>query len=752
MFRALDRACVVLAIGCCLITASSAQEGVTVGGQIVNSLSGDAVADVTVVLEELARETPAASDGTFVFEDVPPGSYHISVRADGFSERRTEVAVGADGLTQTVLVDPEIHYSEVVSVSPEPRSPFESYQPTAVLAGQELTKQLESSLGATLQNEPGVSSRSFGQAPSRPVIRGLDGDRVLILQDGQRTGDLSSQSGDHGVAVNPAAAQRIEVVRGPATLLYGANAIGGLVNVITEEIPTQPLTGVTGTFTVDGGTAAAEGGAAGELRWGTGRFALQVGGAGRRSGSYSTPAGTVDNSQARSGLGTVGGAWTGSTGYVGGSYGYDDMKYGIPLIEGGEIQLTPSRHAINVKAGANQVGGLIESVRVQVAIRRYTHTEFEGDEAGTRFFNDTNEAEVMTSHRPVGQLKGSLGLSVLSRAFDAQGAEALSPAIDERGFAAFAYEELTWPHLTFQFGGRIQQTHYRPVGEPDRTFTSGSGSIGLLVRPASAHDAFTIAASLARAARNPALEELFYLGAHPGNFAFEVGNPSLRPEHALGVDLSLRWRTGRASGEFTYFRNQVSDFIFRKELTPEAFDAREEEWKERFPGRVQGHTGEDGEDGDTGGGLPFIEYVAADSSLQGIEAHSDVQITQSLVAEVGFDYVQGSLDDTGTPLPRIPPLRFRGGLRYRYNAFQAGGDMIVVATQERVNGTERPTDGYKLLRLFGAYSRQTRGAVSTLTARLDNATNRLYRNHLSLIKEFAPEIGRSFRLLYSVQF
>ena len=255
-----------------------------------------------------------------------------------------------------------------------------------------------------------------------------------------------------------------------------------------------------------------------------------------------------------------------------------------------------------------------------------------------------------------------------------------------------------------------------------------------------------------RAARNPALEELFYLGAHPGNFAFEVGNPSLRPEHALGVDLSLRWRTGRASGEFTYFRNQVSDFIFRKELTPEAFDAREEEWKERFPGRVQGHTGEDGEDGDTGGGLPFIEYVAADSSLQGIEAHSDVQITQSLVAEVGFDYVQGSLDDTGTPLPRIPPLRFRGGLRYRYNAFQAGGDMIVVATQERVNGTERPTDGYKLLRLFGAYSRQTRGAVSTLTARLDNATNRLYRNHLSLIKEFAPEIGRSFRLLYSVQF
>ena len=137
-----------------------------------------------------------------------------------------------------IQVDPEIHYTEVLSVSPEPRSLVESYQPTTVLAGQELTKQLGSSLGSTLENQPGLASRSFGPTPARPVIRGLDGDRVLILQDSQRMGDLSSQSADHGVTVNPASSQRIEVVRGPATLLYGANAIGGLVNVITEQIPT----------------------------------------------------------------------------------------------------------------------------------------------------------------------------------------------------------------------------------------------------------------------------------------------------------------------------------------------------------------------------------------------------------------------------------------------------------------------------------------------------------------------------------
>ncbi|HEY7191519.1 MAG TPA: TonB-dependent receptor plug domain-containing protein [Vicinamibacterales bacterium] len=156
--------------------------------------------------------------------------------------------------TLSVPVDPELHFSEVVSVSPDARSQFESFQPTSVLSGQELSKQLESSLGATLESQPGVAARSFGPAPSRPVIRGLDGDRVLILQDGQRLGDLSTPSGDHSVPINPASAQRIEVVRGPATLLYGSNAIGGLVNVITDEIPTKPQHGASGTFTFDLGS------------------------------------------------------------------------------------------------------------------------------------------------------------------------------------------------------------------------------------------------------------------------------------------------------------------------------------------------------------------------------------------------------------------------------------------------------------------------------------------------------------------
>src|SRR5688500_7509448 len=567
------------ALGAVLIfaTHSTAQDGALLSGRLINSLTGDPVAGATVVLEEMKRQSQSGADGSFTFDNVPPGRYHVSARAQGYSTRRTEVVVAAGAPAIEVLVDPELHFEEVVSVGPEARSQFESFQPTSVLSGQELTKRLEMSLGATLESQPGVASRSFGPAPARPIIRGLDGDRVLILQDGQRLGDLSSQSGDHGVNVNPAAATTIEVVRGPATLLYGGNAIGGLVNIITDEIPTKPQDGASGNFTFDLGSAAREGAAAGDVHVGNGTFALHAGGGGRRSGDVSTPAGRVANSQSRSGFANVGLAWTGSRGYVGGSYGYDDTRYGIPVVESATLQLTPRRHALTLRGGAAGLEGAFDGVRVTLGHRRYRHEELEGAEVGTLFRNNTTELELMGSHRAVGRLKGSVGGWVLDRRFSAEGAEALSPPVDQRGFAAFLYEELTWPHVTVQFGARLDRTEFTPSAEPARDFTNGSGSLGLLLRPAAADDNLTIAASLALAARNPALEELFFFGLHHGNFALEVGNPDLESERALGFDLSLRWRVPRASGEVTYFRNRIDEFIFRSVIDHEEFEAREEE-------------------------------------------------------------------------------------------------------------------------------------------------------------------------------
>jgi len=737
--------------------SAAAQQTAVLEGRLVNSLSGDPIAGATVVVDELKTEATSGPDGTFRFEGIAPGQYHVSVRTQGYSSRRTEVTVSTtSGAPVEVRVDPDLHFQEVASVSAEARSQFDAFQPTTVLAGQELTKQLESSIGATLENQPGIASRSFGPAPSRPVIRGLDGDRVLILQDGQRTGDLSSQSGDHGVTLNPAAAETIEVVRGPATLLYGANAIGGLVNVITNEIPTRPVRGTSGEVTFDAGTAAEEGGGAGHVQLGNGRFAVTMGGGGRRSDDFDTPLGAIANSHSRNGFANVGASWTGEKGYAGGSYGYDDSKYGIPVVEGGILQLTPRRHALTFRAGAERLTGAFEAVRANFAVRRYKHDELEGEEVGTAFSNNTTELQVMGSHRAVGRLKGSVGGWVLDRAFDAVGAEALSPAVDQSGFAAFAYEELTWPHVTLQFGGRVDRTAYTPAGESERDFMNGSLSAGVLLRPAAANDRITIAASVARAARAPALEEMFFFGLHHGNFAFEVGNPDLKSERALGLDLALRWRTPRASGEFTYFRNDISDYIFRRNMDHEEFEERLPELIDRFGGREPaGHEehgdeegGEEGEEEETA----FVEFVGADALLQGIEAHADFQLASMLSAELGLDIVRGALKADESPLPRIPPLKFRGGLRYQVNALQIGGQAIVAAKQDRLSGNETPTGGYTLLKLYSSYSFVRGTVLHTITARLDNATNELYRNHLSLIKDLVPEIGRNFRLVYGVRF
>jgi iron complex outermembrane recepter protein len=291
------------------------------------------------------------------------------------------------------------------------------------------------------------------------------------------------------------------------------------------------------------------------------------------------------------------------------------------------------------------------------------------------------------------------------------------------------YEELTWPHVTLQFGGRLDHARYAPEGGlPARRFTNLSASAGFLFRPAAARDAVTIAGSFARAARNPALEELYFFGPHAGNFAFEVGNPALESEVGLGVDLSLRWQTRRASGEVTWFRNAIGGFIFRDPLTADALADVDAE------------------------GFPVVRFEAADAVLTGIEAHADVALTQSVVAEAGLDYVRATNTTLDAPLPRIPPLRVRGGLRYRKNAFQAGGEIVAAADQGRIFGAETATAGYTTVKLFSAYSWQSGPAVSTLTARLDNATNERYFNHLSYIKDYVPEMGRSLRVVYSLRF
>jgi iron complex outermembrane receptor protein len=732
---------------------AAAQSGTAVSGRLLNALSGDPIGGATVQIDELRRQTVSAADGAFSFDAVAPGTYHLSVQSSGYSSRRTEITVAATPLVLgDVRIDPELHFTDQTTVSGDLRSPFEVYQPTSVLAGQDLQKDLAGSLGDTLQNQPGVAVRTLGPANSRPVIRGMDGERVQILQDGQRTSDLSSTSPDHAVVINPAAASRIDVVRGPAMLLYGPSVIGGLVNVVTEDIPTRALDGTSGAATFDVGSAAKEGGAAADIRVGNGRYVFRAGGGARRAGEYASPEGDVLNSQSRTGFGNVGLSWTGAKSYVGGSYGYDDTKAGIPVLEGGVLQTTPRRHSFALRAGGEGLTGALDSYRATLTVRRYTHDELEGGDVGTAFNNDTEEIELMAGHRAAGRVRGRFGGWFLNRAFSATGEESLSPPTDQRALAAFLYEEITWPHFGLQFAGRLDNTKYTPTDLDEVSFTTGSGSIGLLVTPQAASDRLTFAVSLAATARPPAIDELYFFGLHHATNALEIGNPELDSERAIGLDLSMRWRGSRASGEITYFRNAVNNYIFRNPIDHEEFEAREEEFDDRFGREPAGHShGEEGEEGHEEE-FAFIEYVARDAVLQGIEAHADFAITSRVFAEVGADYVHGAVKDSDDALPRIPPFRFRGGLRYQYAGFQVGGEAVGVAKQDRVFGIEEPTDGYGLLKLFGSYSFQAGGATNTITARLDNAANRSYRNHLSYLKEFVPEMGRNFKLLYNVKF
>src|SRR3989441_6209862 len=712
---------------------ATAQDTATVSGSIVNSLSGDPVPNAIVVIEapRFNRLVRTGPDGRFEVSNVPAGSYHLVVRADGYLQSRTELDVKAGQQTSDIRLNPELHFSEVTSVSPEGRSQFEAFQATDVLGGQELTKALQGTLGATIENQPGIALRSFGPGSARPVIRGLDGDRVLILEDGLRMGDLSSQSGDHGVNVNPASAASIEVVRGPATLLYGANAIGGLVNVVTNEIPKTPVTRPTGSFTFDALSGAPGAGAAGDVTLGNGKFAVHLAGSGRRSNDFKIPDGTVPNSYNRAGAAEIGAGYTSDRGYFGASYAYDRTHYGIPFVEEGQTNLNPRRQNFTVRGESRSMGGFFGGVRGPFGVRRYKHDERDGEEIATSFINNTTELELLGHHRRFGRLDGSIGGSFLTRNFSASGEEALSPEVNQLGGAAYIYEELAASqHMQIQFGGRVEHASFEPqADEPSRNFTNFSGSVGLLLLPT---DPATIAFSLARASRNPALEELYFHGPHPGNNAVENGNPDLDSEHSLGFDASVRWRSEVATGEVTFFVNRINNFVFRQ-----------------FTGEV-----------DEKSGLAVTEFAQADGRIAGLESHVDVKVGPLVWVEGGLDYVRGELTSIDTPMPRIPPLRGRAGVRLQKNAFQAGVDGIFTARQDRVYALafagaaigETPTAGYNLLKLFASYTFGSNRVANTITARLDNATNELYHNHLNYLKDLAPEMGRNFAVVYNVKF
>ncbi|PSH04591.1 MAG: hypothetical protein CXZ00_07185 [Acidobacteria bacterium] len=703
----------------------------------------------TVLLVPANRTTFTDSEGRFEFRDVPRGTYELIVHSSGLGDQRRSITVKESLVVADFHLEiAPVHEQVTVTASGNEETTFESFQSVTSLESIQLTQKAQPSLGEALENQPGVAKRSFGPGSARPVLRGFDGDRVLVMVDGLGAGSLGSQSGDHGENIDVLNLERLEIVRGPATLLYGSSAIGGVVNAITgRQSPTESAhEGWSGYASALGGTTNDQGGGNGGLNFSTKRWSFRGGGGGQRTGDYSTPLGTVVNSRTRSydGYGAVG--WTGVKTFWRAGYDYDNREYGIPfaafLESGGTagpdeevVNLRLRRHDAKVTFGARDLNAPITGINGIFNFVRYRHGEYDGDELGTYFKNDQYNYRFTLDHKKVGRLSGKFGISGMHRDYETIGDEALAPPVIANSFALFDLETFDIKKIGLQFGGRFEHTGFSPDHKasilPERSFTGFSGSFGVRV-PLWKGGLFVT--NYTHSFRAPALEELYNNGPHPGNLAFEIGNPNLKQEMGDGIDVSLRHQSERWHGDVNFFYYNLRDFVF---LAP---------------------------NGNITDGLFEAEYLQGGSRYLGAEANLHVALHNNVWLLTGMDVVNASLTEaittlktgavvaSGTPLPRIPPLRARVGLDFRYKGLSVRPEVIAAHSQNDIFTTETRTAGYTVVNLDASYTVAREHNVQVFTVSSFNLGNRLYRNHLSFIKNLAPEIGRGVRFSYTIRF
>ena len=682
--------------------------------------------NVVLVISQLRKQTITDEQGNYEFREIPPGSYTLIARIDRMPDvvQRIEVVAGPATTINFQVKLTGIREQVTVSATGAEQSASESFQSTNTLDAISLIQKNTSSLGETLEHEAGVAKRSLGPGSSRPVIRGFDGDRVLITQDGIRTGSLSYASGDHGEPINMLSIERVEVVRGPATLLYGTSAIGGMVNAVTGH--EYPHNGLRGFFSGTGGTTNNIGAASAGLEYGTEKWLIWANGGGQRSSDYNTPIGKVLNSKTRNYDISTGGGYYSNKGWFSASYGRNKFRYGIPvdpgdLAESEIADLDMRRHNARINAGLRNLTGAISSLQLTFDFSDYKHQELVEDEVETSFFNKTYSYAAMAEQQRYGRLTGSFGISGFFRDFKTVGDEALAPPTTQNSFAAFALETIDLEKVAFQFGGRIERNSYDvdPSSElRNRSFTGFSGSAGIRVP---VWTGGSIAANYAHSYRAPSLDELYNNGPHPGNLTFEIGNINLNRERGDGLDVSVRHQSDRFRSELNYFYYHLRDFIF---LAPT---------------------------GDFDDGLPVADYLQGNSRFTGVEANVDIGLHSNLWLRSGLDYVNAELTATRTPLIRIPPLRGRLGFEFQKNGFRLFPELIMAQNQDRVFTNEAPTAGYAFVNLTGSYTVTQQHAAHIFGFNAFNLNDKLYRNHLSFIKAFAPEIGRGVKFTYTVR-
>ncbi len=733
--------------------AAWAQKGGSIAGR-VGPRHDHGFVLATARITDLALKVEVGADGSFRFDEVRPGSYLVEVRVPslGVAVESVVVRAGEESAVELVIT-PGSHSDEiVVTASAVARSPLDLAAATTSLSGEELALRLESSLGETLAQEAGVSSTFFGPGASRPIIRGLSGDRVRMLEGGLGTGDASGVSADHAVTVDPAQAERIEVIRGPATLLYGSSAVGGVVNVIDDRIPSSRSTGgLHGSVNLRSGSVNNERMGSLKLGGGRGDWAWHLGGIVREADDYEVPGfaqleegdhadeegsfGFVANSDLESQGGRAGVSYFfDNKGFLGISVSGFKTEYGLPggaehgdeeeAEEGGEeiVRIDMKQQRFDLHGEVVENFGPFRGLKVRLGATDYEHVELEGGEDGTFFFNDSFEGRIEFVQKQMGRYSGSMGVQYFDRDLEAVGEEAFLPPTSTNRWAAFTLQEVETGSLRWQLGARFEAQDTDPVSEvlSSRSHEGLSASLGLVWR---ATEHFSLAASGARSVKLPAAEELFSNGLHIATQAFEVGDSALDEETGLGLDLSFRLETAKLSGELTFFRQGFDDFIFQ------AFTGEEEE------------------------GFPVVLYSQEDAEFSGAEVKARLELFERenhhLHLRLVGDVVKAELD-SGGDLPRIPPLRLGAGLHYHSERWNASGEVRWVDRQSDVATNETPTDGYTFVNASLGYRFIFRQQIIDLLLRGRNLTDQEARSHTSFLKNIAPLPGRDIGL--SVKF
>lgn len=669
--------------------------------------------------------------------------------------------------------EPPVHLTQfVVSASPFQRDQADLAQATSILAGSALLQRQQPTLGETLAGLPGVNSTWFGPGASRPVIRGLGGDRIRILENGTGTIDASGVSPDHAVSVEPVLIDRIEVVRGPASLLYGSSAVGGVVNLLTHRIETEaPERIVSGTLDARVGTGADEEAYGGIVNIGgevaPGRsLVLHLDGFRRKTGDVDIPGhaesaavraeetehaleegepaptfarGTLPNSAVDSSGGAAGLSLVTKTGHAGFAYSGFDSLYGVPgHAHAGEagVRIDLKQRRWDAQAETRAAFGPLSGARFKLGVADYEHRELEGDEVGTIIRNRGYDARAELLHQDLGGLAGAWGVQAGNNRLEAVGDEAFLPPSRTQTRAVFAFEEFRAGVFTPQFGARYEQQEIdvRDGSGRSRTDDAVSLSAGTVWNPAAG---WVVGLSLTRTQRAPNTQELYADGPHMGTNAYEIGDAALARERSLGAELNLRRRVGFVTGEISVFANRFKDYLYEAP-TGQVAVAHGDHFHFEDPADLHGHEAEEA--------LTVYRYVATDADFYGAEAeafiHLHEAVKQTIDLRLAADFTRAE-DGAGRPLPRIPAARYTVGLAWRQGGWSAGADWQFTQEQDRVAANEAASGDYALLSAHVAWRRDLARGSCEVFLRGTNLTDEEARPHSSFLKDLAPLPGRN---------